>query len=183
VLRAVNRPQRETACPTTQADNHTANFKFCDSSQGNAIGSESVLKRRSATSPTWGIWEMTMIRKLLIGTASVLVWGMGGAALDSSTDTNGIAHAAPLSSHHWIDAANLSKDDYRWAQVELHTIGLYNGSLDGVPGRETRRALLEFQESNGFKPTGKLDQKTADALTDGGVGQVSSTLPMGQPNR
>ena len=118
---------------------------------------------------------MTMIRKLFIGTASILAWGVGGAAFDFSADANDVAWAAPAPSHHWINAANLSKDDYRWAQVELHTLGLYNGSLDGVPGRETRRALLEFQENNGFRPTGTLDQKTADALTDGGVGQASST--------
>ena len=27
-------------------------------------------------------------------------------------------------------------------------MGLYNGSLDGVVGPETKQALLEFQESN-----------------------------------
>src|SRR5262249_18658585 len=97
------------------------------------------LKRRSATLLTWGISEMTTISTLLIGTASVLVWGIGGAALDFSAldflaDATDVAHAASAPSYHWINAANLSKDDYRWAQVELHTLGLYTGTLDGVPG-------------------------------------------------
>jgi hypothetical protein len=83
-----------------------------------------------------------MSRKLLIGTASVLVCGTAGSALDFSADANDVARAALEPSHHWI-IANLTRDDYRWAQVELHTIGLYNGSLDGVPGPQTRRALLE----------------------------------------
>jgi peptidoglycan hydrolase-like protein with peptidoglycan-binding domain len=113
-----------------------------------------------------------MIRKLILGTASVLVLGIGGAALDSAVDADDVANAAPGSSQHWLDAANLSKDDIRWAQVELHTIGLYNGSLDGITGPETKRALLEFQKSNGLERTARLDQHTADALIRGpGVGQ------------
>ena len=45
------------------------------------------------------------------------------------------------------DRDNLSKDDIRWAQIELHNLGLYNGSLDGVIGPETERALLGFQRA------------------------------------
>jgi peptidoglycan hydrolase-like protein with peptidoglycan-binding domain len=123
---------------------------------------------------------MTMIRKLMLGTASVLVWGIGGAALDFAANADDVASAAPPPAHHWMNIANLSKDDIRWAQVELHTIGLYNGSLDGVAGPETKRALLEFQQNNGFARTAALDQQTADALVGHtGVGQGSSTPPKG----
>ena len=121
-----------------------------------------------------------MMRKLILGTASVLVLGIGGAALDFAADADNVENAAPGSSQHWIDAANLSKDDIRWAQVKLHTIRLYNGSLDGMIGPETKRALLEFQESNGLERTARLDQNTADALIGGpGVGQGSSMPPKG----
>src|SRR5215475_13423390 len=106
---------------------------------------------------------MTMIRKLALGTASVLALGIGGVALDFVANADDYADGASVSSHHWINAANLSKDDIRWAQVELRTIGIYNGSLDGVAGSETKRALLEFQEDNGLERTAKLDQRTADA--------------------
>ncbi|HEX3419084.1 MAG TPA: peptidoglycan-binding domain-containing protein, partial [Stellaceae bacterium] len=76
------------------------------------------------------------------------------------------------------NAANLSKDDIRWAQVELHTIGLYNGSLDGVVGPRTKQALLGFQESNGLERTATLDQQTADALIGNtGVGGEGSSTP------
>ena len=127
-----------------------------------------------------------MMRKLILGTASVLALGIGGAALDFAADADDVPNAvrnmpsAPGISRHWVDAANLSKDDIRWAQVELHTIGLYNGSLDGVVGPETKRALLGFQKSNGLERTATLDQQTADALignTD--VGQGSSMPPKG----
>src|SRR5436309_16064942 len=127
---------------------------------------------------------MTMIRKLILGTASVLALGIGGAALDFAEDAGdapnvvGNMSAASEASHPWVDAANLSKDDIRWAQVELRTMGLYNGSLDGVMGPETKQALLGFQESNGLERTATLDQQTADALIGNtGVGGVGSSMP------
>jgi Putative peptidoglycan binding domain len=123
---------------------------------------------------------MTMIRKLALGAASVLALGIGGAAVDFVPSADDYANAASVSPHHWINAATLSKDDIRWAQVELHTIGLYYGSLGGVAGPETKRALLEFQEDNGFERTATLDQQTADALVGHtGVGRVSSMPPKG----
>ena len=127
-----------------------------------------------------------MMRKLILGTASVLALGIGGAALDFAADADDVPNAvgnmpaAPGISHHWLTAANLSKDDIRWTQVELHMMGLYNGSLDGVVGPETKQALLGFQKSNSLERTGRLDQQTADALTgDTVVGQGSSTPPKG----
>jgi peptidoglycan hydrolase-like protein with peptidoglycan-binding domain len=127
-----------------------------------------------------------MMRKLILGTASVLALGIGGAALDFVADADDVPNAvgnmpsAPGTSHHWLNAANLSKDDIRWTQVELHMMGLYNGSLDGVVGPETKQALLGFQKSNGLKRTATLDQQTADALIGNtGVGEGSSMPPKG----
>jgi len=125
--------------------------------------------------------EMVMVRKLILGTASVLALAIGAAALDFSADagdvTNGSGKTASMP-HHWIDAANLSKDDVRWAQLELRNIGLYNGSLDGVIGPETKRALAGFQKSNGLQQTTTLDQQTADTLI-GNTGEIGhgSSLP------
>jgi peptidoglycan hydrolase-like protein with peptidoglycan-binding domain len=116
-----------------------------------------------------------MIRKLALGTASVLALGIGGAGLDLIANADNFASAASSSTTHGINATSLAKDDIRWAQVELHTIGLYYGSLDGIAGPETKRALLEFQENNGLERTATLDQETADLLVGHtGIGRVSS---------
>jgi peptidoglycan hydrolase-like protein with peptidoglycan-binding domain len=121
-----------------------------------------------------------MIRKLILGTASVLALGIGGAALDFSADADDIPNASPGPAYHWLNSANLSKDDIRWAQRRLDMIGLYDGPLDGVVGPETKRAILGFQKSNSLERTGRLDQQTADALIgDTVVGQGSSTPPKG----
>jgi peptidoglycan hydrolase-like protein with peptidoglycan-binding domain len=127
---------------------------------------------------------MIMIRKFMLGAASVLVLGIAGAALDFAADADDVPNpvgdmpSASGTSHHWLNAANLSKDDIRWVQVELHTLRLYNGSLDGVVGPQTKQALLKFQESNGFEGTATLDQQTADALIGNiGVGGEGSSMP------
>ena len=126
-----------------------------------------------------------MVKKLILGTASVLALGIGGAGLDFSADADDVPNASESTlstsetSQHWINAAKLSKDDIRWAQAELHYAGLYNGSLDGVMGLETKRALAGFQKSTGLEPTARLDQQTADALIgdNGGIGQGASLPP------
>jgi peptidoglycan hydrolase-like protein with peptidoglycan-binding domain len=58
-------------------------------------------------------------------------------------------------------------------------IGLYNGSLDGVIGPETKQALLGFQESNDLERTSRLDQQTADAL----IGNTSVGVGSSTPDR
>jgi len=129
-----------------------------------------------------------IVRKLILGTASVLALGIAGAALDYSADAgDAVQNAnAPLASETSpsspiaanLSAANLSKDDIRQAQLELRNMGLYNGSLDGIIGPETRRGLVQFQKDNGLHQTATLDPQTMDALVGNpGVGQGSSMPP------
>jgi hypothetical protein len=85
---------------------------------------------------------------------------------------------APGTSQHLQTAANLSKDDFRRAQLELRNMGLYNGSFDGVVGPETKRALEQFQKNNGLDRTARLDGQTMVALFGNiGISQGSSMPP------
>jgi len=124
-----------------------------------------------------------IVRKQILGTASVLALGIAGAALDYSADAgDAVQNAnAPLASETSPSspiAANLSKDDIRQAQLELRNMGLYNGSLDGVIGPETRRGLVQFQKDNGLHQTATLDPQTMNALVGNpGIGQGSSMPP------
>src|ERR1700694_2693317 len=86
------------------------------------------------------------MRKLILATASVFAFGIGGAAVDHAANAGNTVPSAgrnmppaPGTSQHLQTAANLSKDDIRQAQLELRNMGLYNGSLDGVVGPETKR--------------------------------------------
>jgi len=125
------------------------------------------------------------MRKLILATASVLALGIGGAAVDHAANAgNTVPNAgwnmppASGNSQHLQTAANLSKDDFRQAQLELRNIGLYNGSLDGVVGSKTRRALEQFQKNNGLDRTARLDGQTMVALFGNiGISQGSSMPP------
>ena len=86
------------------------------------------------------------VRKLVLGTVSVLTLSVGGFILDYPADAGNTVNPVPSVScigdslqvntnssedAGWVEQ-QLRKDAIRWAQVELRTRGLYTGSLDGV---------------------------------------------------
>ena len=133
----------------------------------------------------------TLIRKLLLGTASVLALGMAGGILSSVLDvidTGNTATAASTpavveTSRDALTGDALRRDDIRWAQVELRYRGLYQGSLDGVVGPETRRALSHFQKINGLGRTASLDAQTWEALTGSGIPAIAEASRDARPHR
>lgn len=126
-----------------------------------------------------------LLRKMVLGTTSILALGIAGTALDYAADAGNAVNASNMpqaqafeTSHASPNDSSLRKDDIRWAQVELRNRGLYNGSLDGVLGPQTKQALDQFQAKNGLNRTSSLDARTWDALTgETSIGQGSSTLP------
>ena len=133
----------------------------------------------------------TLIRKLALGTASVLALGMAGGILSSVLDvidTGNTATAASTpavveTSRDALTGDALRKNDIRWAQVELRYRGLYKGSLDGVVGPETKRALSEFQKINGLGRTASLDAQTWEALTGSGIPAIAEGSRDARPHR
>jgi peptidoglycan hydrolase-like protein with peptidoglycan-binding domain len=59
---------------------------------------------------------------------------------------------------------NLSKDEIRQAQQALDQKGFKAGQADGVLGPETKNAIKEFQQKQGWNATGALDSQTLGAL-------------------
>jgi hypothetical protein len=135
----------------------------------------------------------TAIRKLLFGTASVLALGMVGniasSVLDNVADAgNTTATAASIpavveTSRDVLTGDALRKDDIRWAQVELRVRGLYQGSLDGVIGPETKGALSQFQKIKGLGRTASLDAQTWEALTGSGIPAMAEGSKDVRPHR
>jgi peptidoglycan hydrolase-like protein with peptidoglycan-binding domain len=72
---------------------------------------------------------------------------------------------AAIQNSHVLAGDPLRTDDIRWAQVELRFRGLYQGSLDGILGPGTKRALSQFQQIKGLGPTASLNAQTWQALT------------------
>ena len=123
------------------------------------------------------------MRRLVLGTASVVALAIGGAALDCVADAGSAADAGAIrpafeTSQSSLTAAFLRKDNIRWAQLELRNMGLYEGSLDGIEGPKTKRGLDQFQRDSGLKRTAMLDPQTLDALVGNpGIGNGSSMSP------
>jgi len=49
-------------------------------------------------------------------------------------------------------------------QQRLHSLGYFNGWLDGKPSEELRHALIDFQAGRELEPTGESDAATLDEL-------------------
>ena len=123
-----------------------------------------------------------LIRKVLLGVASVLALGIAGGVassiLDGAADAGTTATAASMpavvdTSRDALTGDALRRADLRWAQVELRYRGLYHGSLDGIVGPETKRALSGFQKINGLGPSGSLDAQTWEGLTGSGIPAIA----------
>ena len=133
----------------------------------------------------------TMIRKLLLGTAAVLALGMAGSIASSVLDVADAGKSATAASMPAVVETSrdvltgdaLRRDDIRWAQVELRYRGLYQGSLDGVVGPETKRALSQFQKINGLGRTASLDAQTWEALTGSGIPAIAEGSRDARPHR
>ena len=133
----------------------------------------------------------TLIRKLLLGTASVLALGMAGGILSSVLDVIDTGNTATAASTPAVVATSrdaltgdaLRRDDIRWAQMELRYRGLYQGSLDGIVGPETKRALSQFQRVNGLGPSETLDAQTWEALTGSGIAAIAERAGDPRPYR
>ena len=55
----------------------------------------------------------------------------------------------------------------RNAQQALQSKGLYQGKIDGKYGPQTKQAVMQFQQQNNLKQTGRLDRETRVALRGG----------------
>ena len=132
-----------------------------------------------------GVMVRTLIRKVIFGTASVIALGIAGdiasSALDYAADANTATTASmpalAQNANNVLTGDAFRRDDIRWAQLELRNRGLYRGSLDGISGPETRRAVSQFQAINGLGRTASLDPQTWEALTSNPAIGVGSSMP------
>lgn len=71
-----------------------------------------------------------------------------------------------------------SGEDVKTLQTKLKRWGYYTGSIDGVFGAGTKKAVIAFQKKNGLTPDGIVGAATLKALgmsASGGSGSSSSS--------
>jgi peptidoglycan hydrolase-like protein with peptidoglycan-binding domain len=78
------------------------------------------------------------------------------AAGGASGEETGQPHNVPL--HRVADPI------VEQAQQMLREIGLYDGTVDGLTGPQTRKAVESYQKLMGLEPTGAIDQQLIELL-------------------
>jgi peptidoglycan hydrolase-like protein with peptidoglycan-binding domain len=68
----------------------------------------------------------------------------------------------------------LSQDEVRQVQQKLADMGYDTGTPDGIMGPKTRGAVKKFQQDKSLQASGRLDQKTLDALGVSAPGSTTS---------
>jgi peptidoglycan hydrolase-like protein with peptidoglycan-binding domain len=83
----------------------------------------------------------------------------------------------PPAAQQTMQEQNLSKDEIRQVQQSLDQKGFTVGQPDGVLGPETKNAIKEFQQKQGWNATGELDAQTLSALGVSTTGQAGGQRP------
>ena len=78
------------------------------------------------------------------------------------TETQKVENKTPVSESAVKNG--VTREDARSVQESLKAKGFYEGEADGIVGPKTRRALREYQKSEGLSVTGRLDSPTAEKL-------------------
>jgi peptidoglycan hydrolase-like protein with peptidoglycan-binding domain len=136
------------------------------------------------------------MRTLLLSTVAVLAIAAAMPASAQQSRSNQPSTAQqPSAAQQNMQEQNLSKDEIQQVQQALDQKGFKSGQADGVLGPETKNAIKEFQQKQGWNATGELDNQTLSALgvsTNGqnATGQRPSTTgeqhpsnPSGQNSR
>lgn len=78
-------------------------------------------------------------------------------------------------------SASKSKETVRDIQACLKNAGFYDGKIDGVKGKQTKKAIKNFQEANGLQADGVVGPKTWDVLSRYMSGAAASGTEEGAP--
>jgi peptidoglycan hydrolase-like protein with peptidoglycan-binding domain len=72
------------------------------------------------------------------------------------------------------DRPGKDQESIKEIQGCLRNAGFYDGKIDGVKGKQTRKAIREFQKANGLTPDGVVGKKTWEVLCKYSQGSGSS---------
>jgi peptidoglycan hydrolase-like protein with peptidoglycan-binding domain len=111
------------------------------------------------------------MRRLILTTVSAIALA-GGLTFAGTQPASAWAHSS-MRSH----TTHVSRAEVRDIQQKLQADNLYHGKVDGMMGRETRRALADYQRQNGLRVTANLDRQTRDSL----LGATGTTTPPASP--
>jgi len=75
---------------------------------------------------------------------------------------------------------DLTNQEVREAQEALKAMGLYEGNVDGLYGRQTQRAVAEYQRRENLPQTATLDDRLLERLRTGATAGTSQPATTGE---
>ena len=72
---------------------------------------------------------------------------------------------APVKGSEEVAVSSEQLADPKDVQTALKNAGFYKGKIDGVKGRNTKKAIKEFQKANGLRADGVVGSKTWELLS------------------
>lgn len=100
----------------------------------------------------------------LIAAAPVVASGEGAPVTGSGTTAGGSSGAAPGTGAQTGAPAPADIETMREVEQQLKVAGFDPGSIDGLMDQNTEQALRQYQQSRGFRVTGRLDDATRGSL-------------------
>ncbi len=88
---------------------------------------------------------------------------MGTQGAGKTGQQGQLGQQAQMQGQH-VRLSSLNKEEIKQVQQALQQQGIYQGPIDGVAGPETYAAVGAFQQKQGGRVSGHLDQQTAQAL-------------------
>ena len=106
---------------------------------------------------------------------AMMLCGVLSAQTDQTSTTN-TSTTATAESNTQAAKIHLTPSVIRAAQQKLDAAGYHSGTPDGKLGPQTRAAISKYQQDQGLKPNGTLDETTLSKLNVGG-NQTMATAP------
>lgn len=103
---------------------------------------------------------ISLLSRNVLAGALVLSLASAGWAAEAAKGAGATAQEAKMERK----AMAKGSEEIRKLQEALKAKGEDPGAIDGIMGKKTHAALKTFQEANGLKGSGKLDDQTAQKL-------------------
>lgn len=121
------------------------------------------------------IRRSTLVFLTCLGTLGIPAMSAEVGAVDGSVTDVLVAQSSEPATANVLSIGSRGRA-VRTLQNQLEESGYYDGPVDGIYGLATQRAVLAFQEDQGFEPTGRLDDETWAAL-EAFEEQTAATAP------
>lgn len=117
-----------------------------------------------------------------MGSSNAVTISLNEQGATAVTPAETMATSETMTQEISSDAAATTTPTNQQIQQALKNAGLYQGPVDGVLGKKSKKAITEFQEQNGLNADGKVGKRTWAKLEPYLNASPTTTTSTGQTN-